>query len=239
MNDREKAPDAGQDTHSDATDAPQTQAAPEATPEAAPDPAASDELEHLHARIAGLEDELGKTKDAYMRAAAETENIRRRSAREREDIQRYAAADLLKDVLGVADNLRRAIDAVPAEQRAADQQLATVLEGVEATERQLLQSFEKHGVKRVDALGKPFDHRFHEAMFEVEDPESPAGTVVQEMVPGYVLHDRLLRPAMVGVAKGGPAQAAANDSGQDPASSSGDPYGGGAGRGDPKFDTNA
>ena len=234
MNDPEKTPEAGQDPVGPAT-------ADEAAPESAQQPS-EEELERLRSRVTELEDELVKTKDAYMRAVAEAENVRRRAARERQDMQRYAAADPLKEILGVADNLRRALDSVPQEERGAHDKVATVLEGVQATERQLLQALEKHGVRRVEALGTPFDHRFHEAMFEVEDPKNPAGTVVQELAPGYVLHDRLLRPAMVGVAKGGPTRERAGEDAAaqtEESGSKGDPYAGGAHRADPNFDTNA
>jgi molecular chaperone GrpE len=203
-------------------------------------PSEDDELTALRARLDQLEAELVETKDAYLRAMAETENLRRRAARERQDLQRYAAADPIKDCLAVADNLRRAIDSIDAAARADDVRLDGLLEGVEATERQLLQAFEKHGVKRIEALGKPFDHQAHEAMFEIEDAEHPSGTVLQEMAPGYMLHDRLLRPAMVGVSKGGPARAAAPSEppGERRADPS-DPYAGPERRDNPEFDTNA
>ncbi|MEX2642626.1 MAG: nucleotide exchange factor GrpE [Acetobacterales bacterium] len=234
MNNPEKPPVAGQDPVGPAT-------ADEATPESAQQPA-GEELERLGSKVKELEEELVKTRDAYMRAIAEAENVRRRAARERQDMQRYAAADPLKEILGVADNLRRALDSVPQEERGAHDKLATVLEGVEATERQLMQALEKHGVRRVEALGKPFDHRFHEAMFEVEDPQSPSGTVVQELAPGYVLHDRLLRPAMVGIAKGGLAREPGGEEAAaqtEETGSQGDPYAGGSHRAGPNFDTNA
>ena len=211
---------------------PEVAAPAEAVPE-------EDMFTALRAQRDALECELAETKDAYLRAMAETDNLRRRAARERQDLVRYAAADPIKDCLSVADNLRRAIDSTDAEAREADPHLASLLSGVEATERQLLNALEKHGITRVDALGKPFDHKVHEAMFEIEDPSQPSGTVLQEMAPGYMLHDRLLRPAMVGVAKGGPAREATSGVvNEECRSESVDPYASPKHSGDPELDTN-
>jgi molecular chaperone GrpE len=154
-------------------------------------------------RVAQLEAELAETKDRLLRALAETENVRRRAERERADASKYGAGTLAKDLLNVADNLRRALDSAPAEQ-IADERLRTLLEGVAATERELLAAFERNGIRRIDPLGERFDHNLHQAIFEVESSGRPPGTVVQVLQPGYVMHDRLLRPAMVGVAKGQP-----------------------------------
>ena len=153
-------------------------------------------------RIAELEAETGKLKDQALRALAETENIRRRSEREREDTAKYAISGFAKSLLDAADNLRRAIDAVPAGAVEADAALKTLVDGVAATERQLLAAFERHGVTRIEPVGETFDPNFHQAMFELPGTGKPAGTIVQVMQPGYVLQGRLLRPAMVGVAKG-------------------------------------
>jgi len=132
---------------------------------------------------------------------AETENIRRRSEREREDTAKYAISGFAKSLLDAADNLRRAIDAVPAGAVEADAALKTLVDGVAATERQLLAAFERHGVTRIEPVGETFDPNFHQAMFELPGTGKPAGTIVQVMQPGYVLQGRLLRPAMVGVAR--------------------------------------
>jgi molecular chaperone GrpE len=137
---------------------------------------------------------------------AEVENIRRRAQREREDAVKYAATNVARDLLSTADNLRRALSSVN-EAQLADESTKSLLTGVAATERELLAAFEKNGIKRLDPKGERFDHNFHQAIFEVENTGKPAGTVVEVLQPGYVLHDRLLRPAMVGVAKGGPASA--------------------------------
>jgi molecular chaperone GrpE len=159
------------------------------------------------ARLNAAEAELADTKDKLLRALAETENVRRRLQRERDDALKYAAGEFAKSLLSTADDLRRALDAMP-EAEISDPRAKSLREGVAATERGLLAAFERHGLKRIDPNGERFDHNFHQAIFEAERPDLPAGTIVEVLQPGYVLHDRLLRPAMVGVAKGG---AKAND----------------------------
>jgi molecular chaperone GrpE len=154
------------------------------------------------ARIVELEAELAATNDRMLRLLAETENIRRRTEREREDTLRYAAGGLAKDLLNVADNLHRALAAVPEEMREGDEAAKNFVIGVEMTEKELLAGFEKHGIQQILPLGEKFDYEKHQAMFELENTGQPPGTVVELMQPGYVMHERLLRPAMVGVAKG-------------------------------------
>src|SRR6516165_6342378 len=154
-------------------------------------------------RLMALEVELADQKDRLLRALAETENVRRRAHREREDASKYAVASFAKDLLAAADNLRRALDSLP-EAEVRDERTRSLLAGVAATERELLSVFEQHGIRRIDPDGERFDHNFHQAIFEAERPDHPSGTIVEVLQPGYVLHDRLLRPAMVGVAKGGP-----------------------------------
>ena len=154
-------------------------------------------------RIVELEAELAEQKDRLLRALAETENVRRRAQREREDASRYAVAGFAKDLLSAADNLRRALESLP-ESEAKDNRTRSLLAGVAATERELLSIFERHGIRRIDPKGERFDHNFHQAIFEAERPDHSSGTIVEVLQPGYVLYDRLLRPAMVGVAKGGP-----------------------------------
>jgi molecular chaperone GrpE len=154
-------------------------------------------------RVTELAAELAEYKDRLLRALAETENVRRRAQREREDASKYAIAGFAKDLLSAADNLRRALESLP-ESEAKDERSRSLLAGVAATERELLGVFERHGIKRIDPRGESFDHNLHQAIFETESPEQPSGSVVEVLQPGYVLHDRLLRPAMVGVAKGGP-----------------------------------
>jgi molecular chaperone GrpE len=159
-------------------------------------------------------------KDQLLRALAETENVRRRTQREKADAAKYAAAPLLRDLLAVADNLSRAIGSLPEDAElgteSGAERLATLLDGVKLTEKELNAVFERHSIVKLEPLGEALDPHRHEAMFEVPDPEQPSGTVVQVIQPGYLLHDRLLRPARVGVAKGGPAKAA-GEAGQDEA----------------------
>ncbi|HUH84118.1 MAG TPA: nucleotide exchange factor GrpE [Stellaceae bacterium] len=163
-----------------------------------PDGAASPDAVSLEQRVALLEAELAEAKDRLLRALAETENVRRRAERERSDASKYGAGAFAKDLLNVADNLRRALDSVPKGE--GGEPMRGLLEGVAATERELLAAFERHGIRRVDPSGERFDHNLHQAMFEVESGQTP-GTIVQVLQPGYVMHDRLLRPALVGVAK--------------------------------------
>src|SRR5579864_8714800 len=157
----------------------------------------------LEEQIRQAELEAADLKDRLLRALAETENVRRRAERERTDATKYGVTQFARDLLDVADNLRRAIDSVP-EAQVRDDATRNLLAGVAATERALLAAFERHGIKRLDPKGERFDHNFHQAIFEAENTGKPAGTVIEVLQPGYLLHDRLLRPAMVGVAKGEP-----------------------------------
>ncbi|WP_282183830.1 nucleotide exchange factor GrpE [Azospirillum sp. TSO35-2] len=154
-------------------------------------------------RVAKLEAEVANLKDQLLRAMAETENTRRRAQRDREDAGKFAVSSFAKELVTVADNLRRALDAVPAEGREQDEMLKSLAVGVEATERQLFAAFDRAGIKKIDPTGEPFDPNFHQVMFEIENTGKSAGTVVQVLQPGYTIHGRLLREAMVGVAKGG------------------------------------
>jgi molecular chaperone GrpE len=155
----------------------------------------------LAERLNKSEAELAETKDKLLRALAETENLRRRAQREREDASKYAAANFAKDMLDVADNFRRALASIdPASLQ--DERAKALIEGVAATERALLAAFERHGIKRIEPeIGERFDPNLHEAMFEVPGTGKPGGSIVQVVQTGYRMHDRLLRPAMVGVAK--------------------------------------
>ncbi|WFP78167.1 nucleotide exchange factor GrpE [Mesorhizobium sp. WSM4906] len=148
-------------------------------------------------------------KDRALRAAAEMENLRRRTARDVHDARTYAVANFARDMLSVSDNLRRALEAIPAEAKAGgDAGFKALIEGVDLTERAMLAALERHGVKKLAPEGEKFDPNFHQAMFEVPNADVAAGTVVQVVQPGYSIGDRVLRPAMVGVAKGGPKAAA-------------------------------
>jgi len=153
--------------------------------------------------------EAAQYKDQLLRAMAETENTRRRAVRDRDDAQKYGITNFAREVLAVADNLRRALEAIPSETLQSDEALKTLYDGIAATERQLEAALGKQQIQRIWPEGERFDSNFHQAMFEVPDSGKPAGTVVQVLQAGYKIHDRLLRPALVGVAKGGPA--AAND----------------------------
>jgi len=150
-------------------------------------------------------------KDQLLRALAETENVRRRVQRDRDEALKYATSGFAKDLLPVADNLRRALAAIPQEALENDEALRTLKTGVEMTERLLQTALERHQVKRITPLGEKFDSHFHQAMFEVPGTGQPAGTVVQVLEDGYTIHDRLLRPALVGVAKAEPTPTPGND----------------------------
>ena len=150
------------------------------------------------ATIAALQAELAALKDQTLRALAEAENTRKRAVKERDDAMKYGTTALAKELLGVADNLRRALDHTATLESDAARNFVT---GVEATERQLLQAFERAGIKKIEPLGEMFDPNFHRVMMELDGTGKPAGTVVQVLQPGYVIHDRLLREALVGVAR--------------------------------------
>jgi len=155
--------------------------------------------------LAKAQAEIAELKDRLLRTAAESENLRKRMEREKEDALKYGAAKFSKDILTVADNLRRAIENVPKAEAEASEPVRNLVIGIEATERELLSVFERHGITRIDPKGQRFDPNQHQAMFEVQDPSQPAGVVVQVIAAGYMQHGRLLRAAMVGVSKGGPA----------------------------------
>ena len=151
-----------------------------------------------------LAKELAEARDRTLRTLAEMENLRKRTAKEVADARAYGITGFARDVLDLADNLQRALDAVPAETRElADPMLKTLIEGVELTERSLLNALEKNGVKRFDPTGEKFNPNFQQAMYEVPDASVPAGTVVQVVQAGYTIGERVLRPALVAVSKGG------------------------------------
>jgi molecular chaperone GrpE len=155
----------------------------------------------LEEQLEAARQEAAQLKDQLLRALADAENVRRRAQREREDAGKYAIANFARDVLQVSDNLHRALDAIPQTALASDEALKNLHEGVSATERQLDAALERQQVKRVWPMGEKFDANLHQAMFEVPTTEHQPGTVVQVMQAGYLIHDRLLRPALVGVAK--------------------------------------
>ena len=160
--------------------------------------------------LAAAEAEKAEMKDKLLRTLADMENLRRRTEKEVADARAYAVTAFARDMLTVADNIHRALEAVPAESRdAMDGALKSLIEGIELTERDLMKSMERHGVRKLTPQGEKFDPNLHQAMFEVPDPSVPSGQVVQVMQDGYVIGERVLRPAMVGVAKGGPKPAPA------------------------------
>ena len=161
---------------------------------------AAEELGGADDEVAALKAELADLRDRLLRAVAETENVRRRADKDKADASAYAVTNFARDMLNISDYLRRALDGMPEE--VADD-LKSFIDGVEMTERELLNIFERHGIKKVNPeVGEKFDHKFHQAMFEVPTTEQAPGSVMQVVAPGYVIKDRLLRPAMVGVAKG-------------------------------------
>jgi molecular chaperone GrpE len=163
---------------------------------------------------AELQAELAATKDRLLRALAETENLRRRSMRDLQDAHKYAITNFARELLEVADNLSRALDAVPARARDEIEFVRNLADGIAMTEKALLTSFERHQIEKVTpALGEKFDHNRHQAMFEVESTDQPPGTVVQVLQPGYTIAERLLRPALVAVAKAPPSKAPGPDEG--------------------------
>lgn len=166
---------------------------------------ASSEAERVAAAIAALNAENASLKDKLLRNMAEMENLRRRTEKEVSDAKSYGVASFARDMLTFADNLRRALDNVPAEARAsADNALKSFVEGIELTERDFLSRLSRHGVRKLEPLGQKFDPNFHEALFEAQDETVAPGTVAHVVEEGFAIGERVLRPAKVGVAKGGP-----------------------------------
>lgn len=157
---------------------------------------------------------IAELKDKLLRALAETENVRRRATREADEARKYSTADFARDMLVVSDNLRRALDALPEGAQEESEALASLLAGVELTEKGLLATLAKNGIESVDPLGEKLNPNLHQAVMQVDDTDAEAGTVVRVLQTGYTIHGRLLRPAMVGVAKGnGKANGADNGNG--------------------------
>jgi molecular chaperone GrpE len=173
--------------------------------------ASADASEQPAQQSTALEREHTETKDRLLRALAEMENLRKRTEREVADSRLYSVTSFARDLLVVADNMRRALDTVTPELReSAESSVKSLIEGVELTERELLKALEKNGVRQFTPQGEKFDPNVHQAMFEIPDATVPAGSVVQVVQPGYMLGDRVLRPALVGVSKGGPKTAPAS-----------------------------
>lgn len=181
---------------------------PETDLDIPPKPETAAELQRL---VEQLQAEKADLQDKQLRALAEAQNVRRRAQQDIEKERKFGVERFARDVLSVADNIGRALSALPPDLETMDAALRNVVVGVQATERELQSVLERHGVTRIEALGKPFNADFHQAMMEIEDPTVPAGTVVQELIPGYLIAGRLLRAAMVGVSKGGPAASVASN----------------------------
>ncbi|MCZ2327979.1 nucleotide exchange factor GrpE [Bartonella sp. F02] len=162
-----------------------------------------DEKSESNDPLLALQNENKELKDQLLRFAADMENLRRRTARDVADARAYSIANFARDMLSVSDNLNRALEAIPEGARENDAGLKMLAEGVEMTERAMMTALERHGVKKIDPEGQKFDPHFHQAMFEIPNPDVPDNTVQQVVQAGYIIGERVLRPAVVGVAKGG------------------------------------
>jgi molecular chaperone GrpE len=164
--------------------------------------ASAHEVDPRDEEIIQLKEEVASAKDRLLRFAAEAENTKKRLEREKAEATLYAASNFARDLLSVADSLQRALSAVPAEEREIiDDVMKKFLDGIEMTERELLNVFQRHNLRKLETIGQKFDPNFHQAMFEIPTSQSLPGTVVQEVQSGYAVGDRCLRPALVGVAK--------------------------------------
>jgi molecular chaperone GrpE len=178
---------------------------------------AADVAAQLEARVRELESQQADLTDRLLRAHAEMENLRKRTEREKQDSAKYAISKFALDMVGIGDNFQRAVAAVPGHAREQDSAVKSLIEGVEMTERAFMQVLERHGVKPIDPMGEAFNPNLHQAVMEQEAAEVPAGTVIKVFQPGYIIEDRVLRPAMVVVSRGGartpkPAESAGNGS---------------------------
>ena len=158
----------------------------------------SKSLDELEAKISELKDQL-------LRTVADSENLRKRLEREKDQTRKFGIANFAKDLLSIADNLGRALDAAPNKEGIENQAIENFVLGVQMTEQELQKAFDNNNIRKIDPLGEKFDYNFHQAMFEVEETDQEPGIIVQVLQPGYAIDDRILRPAMVGVAaaKGG------------------------------------
>jgi len=167
--------------------------------------------------LEALKEENADLKDRLLRAAAEMENLRRRTERDKSDTAKFAVSNFARDTLTIADNIARAIDHVPEDAAEEDPALKSFLDGMKVTERELMNVMERHGIARLDPKGERFDPNKHQAMFEVDDKDVAEGTIVEVVQAGYVIADRILRPAMVGIAKGGEKQKRSEETAPDTA----------------------
>lgn len=186
----------------DTKSAEQTKAAEAEAAESGADAPDAQNIDARDLEILQLKEEAGQLKDRLLRTAADMDNLRKRAEREKAEATLYAATNFARDLLSVADNMQRALAAMPAEAREkADEATKNLLAGVEMTERELLNVFQRYNIRKVETVGAKFDPNFHQALFEMPTKEHPPGTVTQEMQSGFAIGDRCLRPAMVGVAK--------------------------------------
>lgn len=182
--------------------APETPETETSAPQEAPAAEGPSPFEQALLQISELQQQLASVKDQGLRALAEADNVRKRSIKDREDATKYAITNFARDLLDYTDNFKRAIDSIPEDLKTTgDDRITNLLTGLEAMQRQLLQTFEKNGVKKIEPRDEPFNPHFHEVMFEIPGTGKPAGSIIQLVDAGYMLHDRLLRPARVGVAK--------------------------------------
>jgi molecular chaperone GrpE len=185
-------------------DSPGAQPAPETAADGVAPADAVQEALRLSAEVDTLQGQIADLTDRLLRAHAEMDNIRKRAERDREDTAKYAISKFARDVVGVADNFERAVQAIPERAPEQDPAFKVLVDGVSMTERELLNVFERHGVRRITPKGEAFNPHLHQAMMEMENPEVAPGTVLEVYQSGYVIEERVLRPAMVVVAKGGP-----------------------------------
>ena len=212
------------DDKTDPREANEDPANPANSQRANPQGDATDSTAQASAELEALITENADMRDRLLRTMADMENLRRRTEREKSDTARYAVSNFARDILTVGDNLRRTIEHVPAEAASQDPALKSFLDGVEITERELLNALERHGVTRIEPLGARFDPNCHQAMFEVQDPAVPDGTVVDVMQAGYVIGDRCLRPALVAIAKGGAKPGTPGQGGEGPRKAANDDF---------------
>ncbi len=185
-----------------------------ASPQTAASGSISDHIAKLNAELDALRSENTELKDKSLRLMAEMENLRRRTERDKSEFSKYAVSEFARDVVSVSDNIRRAIEAVPKDAVENDPALSVLIEGIQVTERELLKALEKYQVKRFDPKGEPFNPHMHDAMTRIDIPNVPADTIVQVIHAGFMIGERVLRPAAVIVAKGGEA----TDRSQEPGS---------------------
>ena len=200
--------EAGREDRAAAPDDARRESSATAEAEEADGPEAVEVEEFAETEVEAAEGGEAALKDQLLRALADAENARRRAKKDVDDARNYAISRFAQDLLGVADNLGRALESIPAERRESDEAVKAIAEGIEMTAREFETVLGRHGITRIDPLGEKFDYNLHQALFETAETDQPDGTVVQVFQTGYRIGERLLREAMVGVAKGGTAPAA-------------------------------